>query len=100
MGKGRENCCFVFPPSTKRETMYFHFVVVHMHVQSCFFAKQNLLVHCRSRCRRRRRCLSSIVYRGCRMPILSMGITGREMRDAGFGVRDGDYGIEGTVGSE
>ena len=91
--------------------MYFHFVVVQrrqrnvqksvMHVQSCFFANQNLLVHCRSRCRRRRRCLSSIVYRGCRMLILvPMGITGREMRDAGCGVRDGDYGIEGKFGSE
>ena len=34
------------------------------------------------------------------MPILFMGITGREMRDAGFGVRDEDYGIEGTFGSE
>ena len=65
-----------------------------------FFASQNLLVHCRSRCRRRRRCLSSLVYRGCRMPILPMGITGREMWGAGFGVRDGVYGIEGTFGSE
>ena len=65
-----------------------------------FFANQNLLVHCPSRCRRRRRCLSSIVYRGCRMLILPMGITGREMRDAGCGVRDGDYGIEGKFGSE
>ena len=60
-----------------------------MHVQSCFFANQNLLVHCRSRCRRRRRCLSSIVYRGCRMPILvPIGITGCGMRDAGWGLRD------------
>ena len=34
------------------------------------------------------------------MPILPMGITGREMWGAGFGVRDGVYGIEGTFGSE
>ena len=76
--------------------MYFHFAVAQrrqrnvrksaMHVQSCFFANQNLLVHCRSRCRRRRRCLSSIVYRGCRMLISPMGIMGREMRDAGCGM--------------
>ena len=46
----------------------FHVVVVHrrlrnvqkgvMHVQRCCFANLNLLVFCRSRCRRRRRCLS------------------------------------------
>ena len=29
------------------------------HVQSCCFANLNLLPFCRSRCRRRRRCLSS-----------------------------------------
>ena len=34
------------------------------------------------------------------MLILPMGITGREMRDAGCGVRDGDYGIEGKFGWE
>ena len=32
-----------------------------MHVQSCFFAKINLLLFCRSRCCRRRRCLSSLL---------------------------------------
>ena len=33
------------------------------------------------------RCLSSIVYRGCRMPILvPMGILGCGMRDAGCGI--------------
>ena len=31
------------------------------HVQSCCFARLNPLLFCRSRCRRRRRCLSSIV---------------------------------------
>ena len=34
-----------------------------MHVQSCFFAKINLLLFCRSRCCRRRRCLSSLFKR-------------------------------------
>ena len=43
-GKEKENCCFVFPSSTKREIWYFHVVVVErrlrnvqkgvMHVQS------------------------------------------------------------------
>ena len=31
-----------------------------MHVQSCCFTNLNLLLFCRSRCRRRRRCLSSL----------------------------------------
>ena len=54
-----------------------------------FFANENLLVHCRSRYPRRRRCLRSIVYRRCRMPILvPMGITGCGTRDAGWGLRD------------
>ena len=32
-----------------------------MHVQSCCFANLNLLLFCRSRCRRYRRCLSSLL---------------------------------------
>ena len=32
-----------------------------MHVQSCFFANLNLSLFCRSRCRRRRPCLSSLI---------------------------------------
>ena len=32
-----------------------------MHVQSCCFASLNLLVFFRSRCRQRRRCLSSLL---------------------------------------
>ena len=49
-GKEKENCCFVFPSSTKREIRHFHVVVVQrrqrnvqkkvMHVQSCCFANQ------------------------------------------------------------
>ena len=48
--KKRENCCFVFPSSTKRENRYFLVLVVQrrqrnvqkkvMHVQSCCFANQ------------------------------------------------------------
>ena len=34
-----------------------------MHVQSCYFAILNLLRFCHSRCRRRRRCLSSLKRR-------------------------------------
>ena len=69
--KKKESCCLGFPSSTKREIRHFHVVVVKrrlrnvqkiksvMHVQSCCFANINLLLLCRSRCRRRRRCLSS-----------------------------------------
>ena len=32
-----------------------------MHVQSCCFANLNLVLFCRSRCRPRRRCLSSLL---------------------------------------
>ena len=69
-GKEEENCCFVFPSSTKREIRHYHVVVVQRrqrnvqksvkHVQSCCFANLNQLLFCRSRCRRRRRCLSSL----------------------------------------
>ena len=34
-----------------------------MHVQSWFFACLNLLLFCRSRCRRRRRCVNSLLFR-------------------------------------
>ena len=34
-----------------------------MHVQSCCFANVNLLLSCSSRCRRRIRCLSSLIFR-------------------------------------
>ena len=73
-GKENENCCFVFPSWTKREIRHFHVVVVQrrqtnvqksvMHVQSCYFANLNLLVYSRrSRCRRRRLCLSSLLIK-------------------------------------
>ena len=65
-GKEKESCCLVFPFSTKREIKQFHVVVVRhaaekctksvLHVQSCWFTYLNLLLFCRSRCRRRRRC--------------------------------------------
>ena len=65
----------MFPSSTKREIRHFHVVVVQrrlrnvqksvMHVQSCCFANINLLRYCRSHCRRRRRCLSSLPVRKC-----------------------------------
>ena len=55
----------------KREIRHFHVVVVHrrqkkytqivMHVQSCCFANPNLLLYCRSCCRLRRCCLSSLI---------------------------------------
>ena len=64
----------MFPSSTKREIRHFHVVVVQrrlrnaqksvMHVHSCYFVNLNLLVFCRSRYRRRRRCLSSLIFMG------------------------------------
>ena len=69
--KEKQSCCLVFPFSTKREIRHVHLEVVQgrprnvqksvMHVQSCCFANINLLHFCRSRCRRRRRCLSSLM---------------------------------------
>ena len=81
-GKEKENCCFVFPSSTKREIRHFHVVVEQrgqrnvqksvMHVQSCYLVNLNLLVYCRSRCRRRRRSFSSLLYRD--LTALSRGL--------------------------
>ena len=54
-----------------REQRHFHVEIAQrrlrnvqksvMHVQSCCFASLILLLFCRSRCRRRRRCLSSLM---------------------------------------
>ena len=54
-----------------REQRHFHVEIAQrrlrnvqksvMHVRSCCFANLNLLFFCRSRCRRRRRCLSSLM---------------------------------------
>ena len=67
----KKSRCLVFTSSIKHENRRFHVVVVQwmqrnvqksvMHVQSCFFANQNLLVFCHSRWRRRRRCSSSLI---------------------------------------
>ena len=58
----------MFPSSTKREFRHFHVAIVQRRqrnvsksVQSCCFTNLNLVLLCRSRCRRRRRCLSSLV---------------------------------------
>ena len=69
-GKEKESCCLLVPSSTKREIRQFHVVVVQrrkrnvqrsvMHVQSCCFACLNLLLFCRSRCRRRHRSVNSL----------------------------------------
>ena len=63
--KERESRCLVFTSSVRREIGQFQVVVVQrrqgnvqkrvMHVQSCCFANLNLLLFCRSHCRRRRR---------------------------------------------
>ena len=69
--KKKENCCLQFMSSTKREIRTFHVVIVQrrqrnvqkrvMHVQCCCFANLNILLFCRSRSRRSRRCLSSLI---------------------------------------
>ena len=61
----KENCRLVYTSSIKRETRWFHVVVVQqrqrnvqksvMHVQSCCF-----VLLCRSPCPPRRRCISSL----------------------------------------
>ena len=82
-GKEKESRSLVFTSSTQREISHFHVVVVQrrqiivqnrvMHVQSCCcFANLNLLFFCRSRCRRRRRCLSSLLL-SLRRRLLSWG---------------------------
>ena len=63
-GKEKEICCLLFPSSTKRKIRKFHVVDVQrlqrnvqkslIHVQSSCFACLNLLLFCRSRCRRPR----------------------------------------------
>ena len=73
-GKEIESRCLVFTvftSSEKRGIRQFHVVVVHwrqrsvqksmMHVQSCCLANLNQLLFCRSRWRRRRRCLSFLI---------------------------------------
>ena len=75
-GDGYENVTWKWIRATSnfielRKWNYFHVVVVQrrqrnvqksvMHVQSCCFANLNLLLFCRSRWRRRRRCLSSLL---------------------------------------
>ena len=78
-GKEKEIGCLVFTSSTKREIKHFYVVVVKqrqrnvqksvMHVQSCCFANLILLRPCRSRCRRRRCCLSALkLYTGTLRP--------------------------------
>ena len=73
-GKEKESRCLMFTSSTKREFRHFHLIVVQRRQKMykkawCtwkllvllffFFANLNLLLFCRSRCCRRRRCLSS-----------------------------------------
>ena len=70
--KGKEIFYVVFTCSIKRarEIRKFHVAVVQrrlrnvqksvIHVQSCCFAYLNLLLFCHFRCRRHRRCLSSL----------------------------------------
>ena len=65
----------------KREIRKFHIVIVQwrqrnvqksvMHVQNCCFASLNLLLLYRSRCRRRRRWLSSLMLAIARCALIS-----------------------------
>ena len=73
-GKRKENGCLVFLSSTKREIRHFHVVVVQRRLRNVpkrRDARANLLFcqfravgfFCHSRCRRRRRCLSSLLLK-------------------------------------
>ena len=67
----KKKVVLLFASSAKRELRHFHVVVLQrrlrnvqksgMHVQSCCVANLNQLLFCRSRCRRRRRSLSSLL---------------------------------------
>ena len=46
-----------------------------MHVQSCCFANPNLFLFCRSRCPRRRRCLSILIFKPDQTALIS-GLSG------------------------
>ena len=69
-GKEKEGCCIFVPFLDKREIRQFHVVVVQrrqrnvqkgvMRVESCCFSCLNLLLFCRSRCRRCCRCVNSL----------------------------------------
>ena len=101
-GKGKEIRCLVFTSPTKREIRQCHVLVMQwrqrnvqksvMHVQTCCFANLNLFPFCRSRWRRRRRCLSSLLF----------SITGSYMyqngeRGRGTGKRNMKQRIENKV---
>ena len=45
-----------------------------MHVQSCCVANINLLLFCRSRCRRRRRCKETTISRNLLINLTKFGI--------------------------
>ena len=70
--KENENCCLAVTSSIKRETEEVsrcsrattanNCTKSVMHVQNCYFANLNLLLFCRSRFRRRPRCLSSLLW--------------------------------------
>ena len=73
--KRKQGRCLVFTSSIKREIRHFHVVVMQwrqrnvqksvMHVQSCCLASRSLLLFCRSRWRRRRRCLRCMQLNYC-----------------------------------
>ena len=94
-----------FTSSTKRKIRHFHVVIVQrqqrnakkrvMYVQSCCFVDLNILSFCRSRCRRRCRCLSPVLLVGITASVrLSIQIPecGKsllvESENLGFGIRN------------
>ena len=73
-GKRKENGCLVFLSSTKREIRHFHVVVVQRRLRNVpkrrdarakllFCEFRPIGFFCRSRCRLRRRCLSSLLLK-------------------------------------
>ena len=53
------------PAITRGTVARTHELKSMIHVQSCCFANLNLLLFCRSRCRRCHRCLSSMIQQRC-----------------------------------
>ena len=90
--KENENCRLVVTSSIKRETRWFHVVVVQqrqrnvqesvMHVQSCCF-----VLLCRSRYRPRPRCLNSLKDERAATLLFSRGIALGTRMDLLYGFR-------------
>ena len=78
-GNEKENCCFVFPSSTKRKIRHFHVLIMQRRQRNVQKTERDartkllfvtgLLPFC---CRNRRRCFRSLIKRGVRVYLLKL----------------------------